>query len=79
MDLEAALVEINKLPVVERIRLVQRVLDGIAEEKAVPSDLEFTPEFRAELDRRIAAGDADPGRGIPWEIVEAESAAREEE
>jgi putative addiction module component (TIGR02574 family) len=79
MDLEATLTEINKLPVSDRIGLVQRVLDGIAEEQSVASGSDLSPEFRAELDRRIAAGNAHPERGIPWDVVEAESAAREAE
>ena len=39
----------------------------------------FTPEFAAEIDRRIKAADADPSRGIPWEVVDAELIAREKE
>jgi putative addiction module component (TIGR02574 family) len=79
MDLESTLIVINKLPVADRIGLVQRVLDGIAEEQGLAAGPGFTPDHQAELDRRITAGQSHPERGIPWEVVEAESAAREAE
>ena len=79
MDLEATWVEIDELPVSERIGFVPRVLDGVAEVVVDSDEIVFSPEFQAELDRRIAEGDAHPERGIPWEVVEAESAAREQE
>lgn len=79
MDLEAALETIDGLPVEERIVVVQRILDGIAEDHSPTRVPPLSPAFRAELDRRIAAGDAHPERGIPWEVVEAESEARERE
>jgi putative addiction module component (TIGR02574 family) len=34
------------------------------------------PGLQAELERRLALADADPGRGIPWEQVRAEARAR---
>lgn len=77
MDLEAIMAEIDELSLHERICIVQRVLDGVAEQTASMNKLELTPEFRAELDRRIAEADAHPERGIPWEVVEAELIARE--
>ena len=79
MDLEAALAEINKLPVSDRIGFVQRVLDGIAGASSGSDEFELPAEFRAELDRRIALADADPSRGIPWEEIDAELEARERE
>ncbi|HEX3151942.1 MAG TPA: addiction module protein [Gemmataceae bacterium] len=79
MDLEATLVEINQLPVPERIDFVQRVLEGISEDSEVDDDeFELSPEQRAELERRIALADADPGRGVSWEEVEAKMIAREQ-
>ena len=79
MDLEMALEAIDALPVEERIAFVQRILDGIVEDQTSATVPALSPAFRAELDRRVAAGNADPSRGIPWEAVEAEAAAREQE
>jgi putative addiction module component (TIGR02574 family) len=77
MDLETTLTEVFKLPLADRISLIQRVLDNIAGEIEYFDDSTFPPEYFAELDRRIADDDANPERAIPWELVEAESAARE--
>jgi len=76
MDFESTVTEIVKLPVVDRLAIVQRVLDSIAGEME-EDEVEFSPEFHAELSRRIAADEANPERGIPWEVVEAESESRE--
>jgi hypothetical protein len=38
----------------------------------------FSPEFAAELDRRIADLEAHAERAIPCEVVEAELIAREQ-
>lgn len=57
------LVLVLRLPVPERIELVQAVWDSVvAEASAVP----VTKEQRAELDRRLAALDADPEGARPW-------------
>ncbi len=52
---------LKKLPVDERIRLVQDLWDSIATDQTA---LALSPEQRAELDRRIEAFEADrnPGR-----------------
>ncbi len=52
---------LRKLPVDERIRLVQDLWDSIATDQTA---LALSPEQRAELDRRIEAFEADrsPGR-----------------
>ncbi|MGC3981413.1 MAG: addiction module protein [Steroidobacteraceae bacterium] len=52
---------LRKLPVAERIRLVEDLWDSIAADQ---SALPLTPDQRAELDRRLDAYEADgkPGR-----------------
>ena len=77
MDFEGALSEIVQLPVSERVSFAQRILDSIAEEMDDSRELELSAEYRSELDRRIAEGDAHPERGIPWEVVEEEAIKRE--
>ena len=53
--------DLRKLPLDERIRLVEDLWDSIAADQNL---LPLTPEQRAELDRRLDAYEADgnPGR-----------------
>jgi putative addiction module component (TIGR02574 family) len=67
--LDAMKTDLGKLPLDERIQLVEDLWDSIAaDQNALP----LTAEQRAELDRRLDAYevDADPGR--PAEEVIAE-------
>ena len=57
------------LPISERIQLVEDIWDSIAEE--TPVSLQLSAAHRAELQRRIAAHQADPSSSIPWEEVRA--------
>lgn len=60
--------EVLRLPVVERLRLVEAIWDSIAEQgDAVP----LTDAQRAELDRRVAEHEADPDDVVPWEDIKA--------
>ena len=53
---------LRKLPIEERIGLVEDLWDSIAEDcKALP----VTPEQRAELDRRLGAYEIDKNRDRP--------------
>jgi putative addiction module component (TIGR02574 family) len=58
----------NDLTVSQRLELISRLWDSIPDSvEALP-----IPEWhREELERRLAAADADPGRGLPWEEVKA--------
>jgi len=64
---------IDRLSVAERLQLVQEIWDSI-----VPSveQLPLTQAQRDELDRRLAALEANPGNVVPWEEVEARALAR---
>jgi putative addiction module component (TIGR02574 family) len=64
---------IDRLSVADRIALVQEIWDSIAAE-AERSPL--TEEQKQEIDRRLAAHQANPQAAIPWEQVEAEALAR---
>jgi len=60
---------LRKLPVDERIRLVEDLWDSIAsDQKALP----LTPEQSAVLDQRLAAYEADSDTGRPAEDVIAD-------
>jgi putative addiction module component (TIGR02574 family) len=59
-------VAIKQLSVAERLDLISELWDSI------PDSLEELPMpgwHREELERRLAAADADPGAAIPWEEV----------
>ena len=65
--------DFRHLPIPDRLRLVEDIWDSIAEEaNARPESLPLSDAQRAELRRRVAAADQDPGRGIPWEQVKAD-------
>jgi putative addiction module component (TIGR02574 family) len=57
---------ISKLSVAERIQLAEDLWDSIA---AGAGDLPLTDAQRAELDRRLADLERDPGAGESWDVV----------
>jgi len=65
---QMSLAELLKLPVPERIRLVEAIWDSIA---AAPDALELSDAEREELDRRWEAFERDPSVGSPWADVRA--------
>jgi putative addiction module component (TIGR02574 family) len=58
--------EILKLPVDERIQLVEDIWDSIA---ADPRTVGVPAEQLGELDRRLDEAAANPGQGRPWSEV----------
>ena len=59
---------IERLTVEQRLELVGLIWDSVTA-GGVPSPI---PEWhRRELERRIAAADADPGAALPWAEVRA--------
>lgn len=62
---------IDRLSVPDRLRLMEEIWESIpAQELPVPES------HRQELDRRLAACDADPTGGSPWEEVKARLAKK---
>jgi len=59
--------DIKKLPISERIQLVEDIWNSIGEEPPFP--LELSAQEQDELHRRYAAHQADPSTGIPWKQV----------
>ena len=49
----------------ERLELVEELWDSIPAENEA---FELTSEQRAELDRRLAEAEANPGSGAAWEL-----------
>jgi putative addiction module component (TIGR02574 family) len=64
---------IDRLSVAERLQLIQEIWDSI---EASNDQLPVTDAQRQELDRRLAALEANPQRVVPWEEVEARALAR---
>jgi putative addiction module component (TIGR02574 family) len=60
--------EVLRLPVAERIRLVEAIWDSIAEDSAA---VPLTDAQRTELDRRLAEHEADPDDVVSWEEIKA--------
>ena len=60
---------LNHLSAEDRLSLAELLRDSVAAEL---QGQDTTPAQAAELERRVALADADPSRGIPWEIVRAE-------
>ena len=60
--------DISKLTVAERIQLAEDLWDSVAAETG---ELPLSAAQKAELERRLADLERDPGAGEPWEVVRA--------
>lgn len=66
-----SLEELLKLPPAERVEIALALWDSL-EDSEVDSLLPLTEEQKAELDRRTAEHERDPGSAIPWDQVRRE-------
>jgi putative addiction module component (TIGR02574 family) len=57
---------IDRLSSDERLRLIEEIWDTLTLDP-----IEIPQSHREELDRRLAAADADPAAGRPWDEVRA--------
>jgi len=73
MGVTAKSLGIDKLPIEDRLALVEEIWDGISTDA---ESLDLNEQMKAELDRRIDEADSNPGAGIPWELVESETRNR---
>lgn len=64
---------IDRLPVEERLILVEEIWDSIAADSAA---VPLTDAQRTELQKRIEEDDANPDDVTPWEQVKASTFAR---
>lgn len=64
-------VTIRRMTVNERLDLVDRICDSLEEET-----IEIGPALKKELRRRLAAIDANPNSGSPWEDAKARIQSR---
>ena len=68
MEFQAVLDAVRSLPVGDQVRLVDHLKDDW---QAHANGHDLTPAQIMEIERRLAAYDADPTIGIPWEEFEA--------
>jgi putative addiction module component (TIGR02574 family) len=61
-------IDIGRLSVAERLRLVEQLWDSLAE---TPHSIPLTSSQRQELDRRLDRVDRDGATGIPWDDMVA--------
>ncbi|HYI12115.1 MAG TPA: addiction module protein [Thermoanaerobaculia bacterium] len=64
--MSTAIDELTKLPLPQRLEIVERLWDSIA---ADPERLPVTAKQAEELDRRLAAHESNPGEGVAWEEI----------
>lgn len=57
-----------KLPPAERVEIALALWDSL-EDAELDALLPLTDEQKAELDRRLAEHERDPGSAIPWDQV----------
>ncbi len=65
MNLNQTLTELNLLPVIDRLRVVESLWDSIESDTPVS----LSPEQRNEINRRIEAHHANPDELITWDQV----------
>jgi putative addiction module component (TIGR02574 family) len=72
MDLTLERFGIDQLSPQQRLELINLIWDSL------PDDTPYTPPdwHLRELERRVAAADADPGAAEPWEAVLARLSRR---
>jgi putative addiction module component (TIGR02574 family) len=68
MDLKTVLAEVHRWPVEDRLRLIEEVSHGLAEEG---HDLALTEDLMNFLDHRLAALDAEPKNVLTWDEITA--------
>lgn len=59
----------KKLPISDRILLVEEIWDTIAEDNQA---FELTDAQKRELDRRLESAKKNPGQGRTWDEIKAE-------
>lgn len=57
----------------DRLALAEALWESVQE---ALDQAPIAPEVRVELERRAALSDANPSRGIPWDVVRAEARSR---
>jgi putative addiction module component (TIGR02574 family) len=72
LDYDAVLADASRLPVVDRIQLIEALWNTVPEESAPP----LSDESLAEIRSRSAEFDSGAAETVPWEQVRAEAPRR---
>lgn len=64
---------IDRLPVEQRMELVQEIWDSIAHEMGM---LPPAPDERKALERRLMEDQTSPGEVLPWDEIKADATKR---
>ncbi len=73
LDMNVLLEQALKLPIPERIKLVDEIWDSI---HASPEAVDITPEQKAELGRRLEDYHANPSGNYSWDEIKTEALSR---
>lgn len=73
MGVTLAELGLEKLPAEVRLSLAEQLWDSVVDDVARQP---LTDGERTELERRIAAADADPNDAIPWETIREDARTR---
>jgi putative addiction module component (TIGR02574 family) len=69
---EAVLADASRLPVVERIQLIEALWDTLPGDALPP----LSDEWLAEIERRSAEYDSGSVQAVPWEQIRADALRR---
>lgn len=71
-DYQAVFADASRLPIAERIQLIEALWDTVPAESLPP----LTDEWLAEIQRRSAEYDSGSVETVPWEQIRAEAFRR---
>ena len=71
-EYQSLLSDASRLPVGERIQLIEALWDTVPEDLLPP----LSDEWLAEIQRRSAEFDSGPGQAIPWEQIRQDALRR---
>ena len=71
-DFQTILADASRLPVVDRIQLIEALWDTVPGDALPP----LTDEWLAEIQRRSAEFDSGTVKSVPWEQVRADAMRR---
>jgi len=72
LDYEKVLADASRLPVVDRVQLIEALWDSLPPDSLPP----LTEEWAAEIQRRSAEYDSGSVQTVPWEQIRADALRR---